>query len=713
MTPMKLTSTRPFNRLSVKWKILAPFCGLSGFVGVLLITMFMISFTRHDSAMVSERADYLSHSVAYAVETMADAAAVERYVSIVGGDKDVDLLLIVSTDDQRVVFSNRARYRNVAIEAVSDPQLQSELTQALSKQSPLEQPVRGGRYLSIAMRTPALIDSSDQASEMLVYLRMRPDMITGHYGHMGPTLMIALVTALVLAMVVASKLVYDLVVVPLNDLKNVAHTRGLNNRSMVPLTNREDEFGDVARGMQYSFAEARENADRLAQLAQSDGLTGLGNRVLFKDRLHTALMEADQSGQAVALMVLDLDNFKDVNDTLGHDVGDQLLVRIAEILRENTREDDTIVRLGGDEFAIIVAGVDRLHAISEQAHRILSALSAPQVLGSQDVHPGVSIGVTTFPQDGRDPDVLLKNADLALYRAKEEGRGNVQLYRHELHLRAMERNAIERDLRHAIGASELLLYYQPKVDLESGEIVGAEALIRWQHPERGMVPPDAFISIAEANGLICDLTDWVLEEACCQIRRWQDEGLPVVSVAINVSAHDLRRPDFTDRVANTLVRNGVSPRFLEIEVTESTMMEDVDHVIGTLRRLRALGVSISIDDFGTGYSSLAYLKRFPVKRLKIDRSFILDMSDDANSQAIPRLIVDLSRSLGVAVLAEGIETQAQRDILAGMGCEEGQGYLFGAPVPADSFSNMIRTARTFPSPRHIEDDIEDAEFSVA
>jgi len=286
----------------------------------------------------------------------------------------------------------------------------------------------------------------------------------------------------------------------------------------------------------------------------------------------------------------------------------------------------------------------------------------------------------------------MKNADLALSRAKQEGAGACVLYRHELHLRAIERNSIERDLRTAIAKRELTLFYQPKVDAVTGRMTGAEALIRWRHEERGFISPAVFIPVAERCGLIVPLTKWVLDEACRQNREWQVQGLPKIGIAVNVSAIDLRRTDLTDTIANTLIERELSPHYLELEITESMVMQDVDMVIGTLRRLRSLGISISIDDFGTGYSSLAYLKRFPVKRLKIDRSFICDVADKRDGNVIPKVIIDLAHALGMTVIAEGVETANQYNILRDLGCDEIQGYFTGRPMPAAEFEVFLRNA---------------------
>lgn len=703
---MSLETRSWLDNLSVKWKILAPFCFLAAVVGLSLIALFFVAFSRYQDSVVEDRAEHLSNSLVYALETMRYHTELERYVAILGAEPDVDLILIVDPTNEYVFVSNRVAFRESMARDLKDESLVSEVRQSIDEPASRRTLMWGANTASYAVVAPSLRLDGAASRELVVFVRLKTKSVTAQSSGMAQQLAIGFLAALALAMLVASKLLYDLVISPLSKLSAIAHARTVDSETMAPFTRRLDEFGELARSVLQSFSEARENANRFEIQAQSDSLTGLGNRILFKERLHMALAHAERSGKIVALMILDLDNFKDVNDTLGHDVGDQLLQRVATILKESSRQVDTIIRLGGDEFAIIADDLDRIDGVLVHANRILEALSEPQIINGHEVHPGVSIGITSYPQDARDPEVLLKNADLALYRAKAEGRGNIQLYRHELHLKVIERNAIERDLRTAIAEDQFVLYYQLKVDIETGGIVGAEALIRWRHPERGMIPPDVFIPVAEKNGSICKLTDWVLAEACAEIRRVMDMGLPPVSVAVNVSALDLRRPDFTDQVAATLVRAGVSPKYLEIEVTESTVMHDVDQVIGTLRRLRALGVSISIDDFGTGYSSLAYLKQFPVQTLKIDRSFVSDMTADLNSHAIPQLIVDLARNLGVSVIAEGVETEEQRELLLSMGCGQAQGYLFSPPVPSGAFVEMLEDKVCFPRENKVAETAE-------
>ncbi|MES1991655.1 MAG: EAL domain-containing protein [Pseudomonadota bacterium] len=501
------------------------------------------------------------------------------------------------------------------------------------------------------------------------------------------SLLVWIFAVLTVAVLVISLVLQRVLVAPVEALRLFAEKR--DGSSFGYAHDATDDIAIIASRLTEAFDATSSNAERLADLAQTDGLTGLGNRAQFRAHLTHEIARAHGSDRLVGVLILNLDSFKVINDSLGHDVGDLILQRTADILRGCQRPGDMIARLGADEFGVILSGLTLLEDASDAANRFIRAVGAPFRAGGHDLHQTACVGLTVFPQDGRDADVLLKNADLALSRAKQEGSGACVLYRHELHLRAMERNSIERDLRAALAQRQFVLYYQPKVDIHTGKIKGAEALIRWLHPERGLVSPDLFIPVAERCGIISEVTRFVMDEACRQNRAWQDMGLPKIGVAVNVSAVDLRRADLTDLVANTLVARGLSPQYLELEVTESMVMRDVDVVIGTLRRLRSLGVGIGIDDFGTGYSSLAYLKRFPVKRLKIDRSFICDIADGRSGTIIPKVIIDLAHALGVAVLAEGVEDMVQLEILRALGCDEAQGYILGRPMPASEFAEFL------------------------
>lgn len=504
------------------------------------------------------------------------------------------------------------------------------------------------------------------------------------------SLLVWLMAAVVVAILMISLIMQRILVSPIEALRDFAEHRG--GGAIALSGGRSDDISVIAHRLADAFNATHTNEEKLADLAQTDGLTELGNRIYFKSRLMREISLAGETGQMVGVMILNLDSFKMINDSMGHDVGDVILQRTADILRGCQRPGDTVARLGADEFGVILTGLTALEESAETANRFIRAVGVPFRAAGHELHQTACVGLTVYPQDGRDAEVLMKNADLALSRAKQEGSGACILYRHELHLRAMERNSIERDLRAALAQKQFVLYYQPKVDITSGRIVGAEALIRWVHPERGLISPDLFIPVAERCGFIGEVTKWVLDEACRQNQSWQEQGLPKVGIAVNVSALDLRHDDFTDTVANTLVSRKLSPQYLELEVTESMVMRDVDAVIGTLRRLRSLGVGIGIDDFGTGYSSLAYLKRFPVKRLKIDRSFISDIADGRSGNIIPKVIIDLGHALGLEVLAEGVEDMAQLEILRELGCDEAQGYFLGRPMPAADFAEFLQKA---------------------
>ena len=542
-----------------------------------------------------------------------------------------------------------------------------------------------------ARRTPI----GDAQGTIYVRLNLMPMLETVRAAAWG--LVVWLIAVVIVATLMVSLVLQRVLVSPIEALRDFADQRGTGPLRFVKGSH--DEIALIADRLLEAFNATHNNEERLADLAQTDGLTGLGNRAHFKTRLAREIARAAEGNQFLGVMILNLDSFKAINDSLGHDVGDVILQRTADILRGCQRPGDTIARLGADEFGVILTGLDAHDDTTDTAARFIRAVGAPFRAGGHELHQSACVGLTIYPQDGRDADVLLKNADLALSRAKQEGSGACILYRHELHLRAMERNSIERDLRAALAQKQFVLYYQPKVDIMTGRIKGAEALIRWLHPERGLVPPDLFIPVAEQCGIISDVTRWVLDEACRQNRFWQDQGLHHIDVAVNVSAVDLRRADLTDMVANTLVARGLSPQYLELEVTESMVMRDVDVVIGTLRRLRSLGVGIGIDDFGTGYSSLAYLKRFPVKRLKIDRSFISDIADGRGGDVIPKVIIDLAHALGVEVLAEGVEDVEQLQVLRQLGCDEAQGYFLGRPMPASEFGEFLARAEEGIHPR--------------
>ncbi len=444
----------------------------------------------------------------------------------------------------------------------------------------------------------------------------------------------------------------------------------------------------IARSIRYAI-EREQIQKNLSYLAHYDKLTDLPNRELFNIRLKRGLARADRSQKMLGLMFMDLDRFKEINDSLGHAAGDELLVMVSKRLQRCVRETDTIARLGGDEFTVIVEGVRDPDNVAQVAEKILNVMKEPFVVGGQEVFVTPSIGVTIYPLDGDAAETLIKNADTAMYRAKEEGSKKYQFYSSGMNTRAHERLKIEAQLHKALERQEFSLVYQPKVDMINGEIIGAEALIRWINKEEGFISPVDFIPLAEVTGLIIPIGEWVIRNVCQQIRTWKDKGLPEVRIAVNLSARQFRQGDLATTINGILAQYDLTPDCLPLEITESLLMSDKDKSKQILNELKAMGFQIYLDDFGTGYSSLSYLKKFPIDALKIDRSFVMDIPDDTDDMAISSAIVAMSHALRLEVVAEGIETMEQYDFLRNIGCEEAQGYLFSKPLTASEFEELL------------------------
>ncbi len=436
-------------------------------------------------------------------------------------------------------------------------------------------------------------------------------------------------------------------------------------------------------------AERKRAEEQVRYWAYHDSLTNLPNRELFRDRLNVALAQARRSGQMLAVMFLDLDQFKIVNDTVGHAAGDRLLQIVTERLVGLLREGDSLARVGGDEFTLLLPQIQSVDDAIGVARRVLAGIRSRHVLAGHEFRVSTSMGIAIFPGAGEDAESLLRNADTAMYRAKDEGRDTFQLFESSMNAYLVERVALEMDLRAAIEREELALYYQPQVNIDTGRVVGVEALVRWPHPDRGLVAPLEFIPIAEDTGLILHLGKWVLRTACAQSKGWQEAGLPPLRMAVNLSARQFRQSDLPEMIAEILEETGLDPQLLELEITEGTAMRDVEFTTATLSRLKGMGVHVSIDDFGTGYSSLGYLRQFPVDELKIDRSFIDDLPSDPDDSAIVATIIGLARTLNLRVVAEGVETEEQLAFLKGQQCEEMQGYLFSRPVPAEELEKIL------------------------
>ena len=428
------------------------------------------------------------------------------------------------------------------------------------------------------------------------------------------------------------------------------------------------------------ITERKQSEERMRHIAQHDALTGLPNRMALLMRLAQLLPEARRHGWKIAMMFLDLDRFKIINDTLGHQVGDELLREVACRLSSVVRETDFVARLGGDEFVIILPGISSAADAAVVAGKAIGALSSAIEANGHELHTTPSIGISVFPDDGPDGDTILKNADTAMYHAKAAGRNNFQFFATEMNLITSERLSIEHKLRHAIARNELALCFQPQFHAADSAPTGVEALLRWHHPTEGMISPARFIPVAEETGIIVEIGEWVLATACREMKRWIDAGLKPLRMAVNVSARQLRRRDFCETVANALTLSGLPAELLELEITESSVMENPQEAILILERLGRMGVTLAIDDFGTGYSSLAYLKLFPIDHLKIDRSFVADIEIDLNDRAIAFGTIALAHSLGLKVIAEGVETEDQLELLRTNGCDEVQGFLLSKPL---------------------------------
>jgi diguanylate cyclase (GGDEF)-like protein/PAS domain S-box-containing protein len=451
-----------------------------------------------------------------------------------------------------------------------------------------------------------------------------------------------------------------------------------------------DSRGKVAGAVMvfHDISAAQEMTLRMAHLAQHDFLTNLPNRVLLNDRIAQAIRHAERHNNSVAILFLDLDNFKHVNDSLGHATGDRLLQAVARRLCACVRSSDTVSRQGGDEFIVLVPENRSAVDATLTAEKIIAALAEPHRIDGYELHVTTSIGISVYPTDGDDAEALIKNADTAMYQAKERGRNNYQFFKSDMNVRAVERQIIETELRQALKNQEFTLHYQPKVDLVSGAIIGAEALLRWTHADWGVVLPARFVAIAEECGMILQIGRWVLREACAQIKRWDEAGLQPGSMAVNISALEFRRGDFIEALRAILLETGLEPHRLELEITESVLMRNASSSAAILLELKNMGVQLAVDDFGTGYSSLSYLRQFPIDVLKIDQSFIRDIGSPSGN-GIVSAVIAMGASLRQRVIAEGVENQAQLDFLKLRNCSGAQGYLFSKPLDAQQYENLL------------------------
>ncbi|HYD63500.1 MAG TPA: EAL domain-containing protein [Noviherbaspirillum sp.] len=447
------------------------------------------------------------------------------------------------------------------------------------------------------------------------------------------------------------------------------------------------------RGTGKDITERKQAEERIRFMAHHDMLTGLLNRQQLQERVGEAIAQAERSGKIVAMLFIDLDYFKHINDSLGHPVGDQLLKMAASRLEQCLRDEDILARLGGDEFIMMLPGLQHGDEAAATAQKALQALEASFLIGPHDLHVGGSIGISLYPNDGNDAETLMCAADIAMYHAKGKGRGNYQFFTPALSTAAQHRLLLANQLRQALGRGELSLHYQPQVDIASGRIFSAEALLRWQLPGRGFIPPSEFIPIAEETGLILTIGDWILGEACRQLRQWRDAGHTDMAIAVNLSARQVLQPGFADNVEQILAQNGLPASALDLEITESVLMQPVEDNLAPLTRLSNMGIQLSVDDFGTGYSSLSYLKRFPLTALKIDQSFVRGIGQDQDDMAIVTAIIAMAHTLRLKVIAEGVETAKQATFLDAHGCPSAQGYYYGKPMPAEAMTALLGKTR--------------------
>lgn len=467
---------------------------------------------------------------------------------------------------------------------------------------------------------------------------------------------------------------------------------------ITPVLNEDGEITHFI-AVQQDVTERKQTEEKLHYLAHFDPLTELPNRVQFRDRLAEELLVAKQQGQQLALMFLDLDRFKNINDTLGHSIGDHLLRQVASRIRECARSNDLVSRITGDGFTVIMPAVSGIGEVEEIASRIVARIGEPFTVEGYELFISSSVGIACYPENGPDAEAMLRFADTAMYYAKETGRDSYCIYNEEMS--SHNKLELENALRRVLERDELTLHYQPKVDIPTGEISGMEALVRWFHPTLGFIPPDVFIPIAEEIGMIGKLGEWVLRTACEQNRTWQEQGLPPQRVAVNLSVGQFQYTNLVETVRQVLQDTQMDGRWLELEVTESIIIQDTEKVIEMLLELKELGIEISIDDFGTGYSSLRYLQRLPIDTLKIDRSFVKDLdSPDSDDAAIPRAVILLAHSLGLRVIAEGVETEVQLDFLRSENCDAIQGYLFSRPVPAEQFQELLLSGKRLSQTLH-------------
>ncbi|HBA88898.1 MAG TPA: GGDEF domain-containing protein [Geobacter sp.] len=637
-------------------------------------------------------ADMIGKNVASAL-VFNDPASAQETIRPLIVKKSILAAYVVSRDGHLFArhVAPQADVGSLALEKLPREAAPAEILKAVDR---IREEVRGSILTGRASLVKPIYVDSDQVGTVVIHAST-----TGFLNSLRWTVLATLLfmTVAFVAAYIFSAWLQQMVSAPLLKLlavmKEVSGSKNFAIRAQRPSS---DEIGLLYDGFNEMLCEIeernqilRQRQAHLQQLAHYDPLTRLPNRTLFYDRLAQALFHADRAKEVIAVIFIDLDHFKDVNDTLGHRTGDLLLVEVANRLSTVVRSCDTVARLGGDEFTVFAQNIDCAHNASIVAEKLHCLFAAPFRLGASEIYVTASIGITLFPNDGKTVDELLMNADIAMYHAKSCGKNVFKLFDKRMNEHASERVTLISDLRSAIEREEFALQYQPKVDLLSGKVTSVEALVRWMHPRLGLLAPDRFIRLTEESGMIVELTDWVLRSACLQAKAWREAGLPPVRVAVNISPYHFQRQDVKRSVCSALAATALDPSLLEVEITESALMQNDEYTCRVLGELREMGITVSVDDFGTGYSSLSYLHRFPINTLKIDRTFILNMMKSSEDQAIVTAIIAMAKSLKMQIVAEGVETVDQLEMLKGEGCHQIQGFLVSRPVNAEHVTQFF------------------------
>lgn len=693
----RLTKTALAN-ISIRHKLMALIMATCGLVLLATTVVFVLKETnaliREQRKNLASLADILGKNVTAAVTFNDPQSALETMHSL-SVKSDILAAYILRAD--ATVFS-RYLAKGVTIDALPFEQLEpgatSDTCKTLLKQINSQHNRLGQFFDKVSLVSPIILDNQTIGTVVL-FADMRELRASLISTLLAATLILGVAT--IVAYLISRRLqriISDPILLLADAMRQVSESKDFSLRADKP---GNDEIGRLYDGFNEMLQEIeernlvlRQRQEHLQELAHFDTLTHLPNRVLFHDRLQQAMNLAQRTNQVIAVMFLDLDRFKDINDTLGHRTGDLLLQHVADRMGLVLRDCDTVARLGGDEFTVFVQDIKTADNARKIAQKLLDLFEIPYCLEGQQVYVTCSIGVTLFPADGDSMDELLMNADIAMYHAKADGKNTYRLYAIEMNQQASERVALQTDLRKALDLKQLYLQYQPKFDARTNQITGVEALLRWQHPERGLIPPTRFIPLAEESGSIVNITEWVLKSACHQAKLWYDAGYGDISVAVNLSAYSLKRNNAPFMVQQMLEESGLPPHLLELELTESMLIENDQHAEETLHALKKLGVKISIDDFGTGYSSLSYLHRFPIDALKIDRSFIWNMHRSDNDMAIVVAIIAMGHGLKLQVIAEGVENEEQLETLKKCGCETIQGYLTGRPALAEELTVRLQ-----------------------